>query len=502
MLRSWAWADRALASIARADTGRVPALAHVYAALWDQARSRRAGSDADFAGKYAAWSEASSASDDLLLVENLLDRVARPVAELRPPVIVILDGMTAAAGIELAGELTSRGGWIEGGRREDGREPVLATVPSITAISRTSLLTGALKSGDQTQEKSGFAAFWGRRKSALFHKASLAPDPGHSLASPVREAIASADTVVAVVLNAIDDALDKGKQGPAHWTPDQVTYLRPVLDEARRSGRPVILTADHGHVLDRGEGSPLVASESARHRTGTPRPGEITVRGPRVVEGKEIVAAVDEKIHYTPRRAGYHGGASLAEVVIPVIILAPSDSLLPSGWYPYDAAGHAPAWWDAPASRATRPTAPQGADSAKPPQPRRRRAVSVEPDGNALFDVTEAAPTRRKQTTPQVTLGYQVAASTRMASQRQTIPRAPAEADVAALIDALAQAGGRLTLAEAAAVTGQPAVRMSRYLAQVARLLNVDSYAVLNHSEADRLVELSLPLLRQQFLGR
>ena len=217
--------------------------------------------------------------------------------------------------------------------------------------------------------------------------------------------------------------------------------------------------------------------------------------------GQEIVAAVDEKIHYTPRRAGYHGGASLAEVVIPVIILLPSDSLLPSGWSAYDAAGHAPAWWDAPALRSAQPATAQAADSAKPAQPRRRRAAALEPDGNALFDVTEAAPAAPQQARPPVTLGGQVAASTRMASQRQTIPRAPAEADVAALIDALARAGGRLTLAEAAAVTGQPAVRMSRYLAQVARLLNVDSYAVLNHSEADRLVELSLPLLRQQFLG-
>jgi len=57
---------------------------------------------------------------------------------LRPPVIVVLDGMIAAAGIELAGELAGRGGWLEAGRREDGREPVLATVPSVTAISRTS----------------------------------------------------------------------------------------------------------------------------------------------------------------------------------------------------------------------------------------------------------------------------------------------------------------------------------------------------------------------------
>jgi PglZ domain len=502
MIRSWAWADRALASIARADTARVPELAHVYAALWERARDRRARLDTEFAGKYAAWTDASSASDDLLLVENLLDRIARPVAEQRPPVIVVLDGMTAAAGIELAGELTSRGGWLECGRREDGREPVLATVPSITAISRTSLLTGALKTGDQAQEKAGFAAFWGRRKSALFHKASLAPDPGHSLASQVRDAIASADTVVGIVLNAIDDALDKGKQGPAHWTLDQVGYLRPVLDEARRAGCPVILTADHGHVLDRGESASLAASESARYRTGTPGPGEITMRGPRVVDGEEVVAAVNEKIHYTARRAGYHGGASLAEVVVPVIILLPSDSLLPAGWYAYDAAGHAPAWWDAPASRATQLSAPgQAADPAKPAQSRRRRAATVAPDGDALFDVTEAAPTLRQQAQPSVTLGGQIVASPRMASQRQRIPRAPAETDVAALIDALARAGGRLTLPEAAAVTGQPAVRMSRYLAQVARLLNVDSYAVLNHSEVDRLVELSLPLLRQQFLG-
>ena len=50
-------------------------------------------------------------------------------------------------------------------------------------------------------------------------------------------------------------------------------------------------------------------------------------------------------------------------------------------------------------------------------------------------------------------------------------------------------------------MTGQPAVRMARYLAQVARLLNVDSYAVLNHLEAERSVQLSVPLLRQQFLG-
>ena len=311
MLRSWAWADRALASIARADTSRVPRLAQVYATLWDRARSRRAQLDADFARRLAAWTEASSASDDLLLVENLLDRIARPVAEQRLPVIVVLDGMTAAAGTALAGELTGRGGWLEAGRRDDGREPVLATVPSVTAVSRSSLLTGTLRTGGQAEESAGFAAFWGRRKSALFHKADLAPEPGRPLAGQVREQIAKADTVVGVVLNTIDDALDKGKPGPAHWTIDEVTYLRQVLDEARRAGRPVILTADHGHVLDRGQGpnggpgqphpANAAQSDTARYRFGVPGTGEITVRGPRVLIPGRAAGGEAAAVRSSPR---------------------------------------------------------------------------------------------------------------------------------------------------------------------------------------------------------
>ena len=273
------------------------------------------------------------------------------------------------------------------GRHEDGREPVLATVPSITAISRTSLLTGALKTGDQAAREAGLRRLLGQAEVRALPQGQISlPIPaipwlaGSAMRSPAPTPWSG------VVLNAIDDALDKGKQGPAHWASEQVTYLRPVLDEARRAGRPVILTADHGHVLDSGEGRtgprPAAPGERCRIRAaiatgGTPGPGEITVRGPRVVDGEEVVAAVDEKIHYTPRRAGYHGGASLAEVVIPVIILLPSDSLLPSGWCAYDAAGHAPAWWDAPASRChaargrarprTRPSRPSRAAGAQRP---------------------------------------------------------------------------------------------------------------------------------------
>jgi hypothetical protein len=503
MLRSWGWADLALSVIERADTSRLPRLAEAYARVWSQARARRAALDEVFARKLASWTESGSTTD-LICVENLLERVARPVAAKRLPVLVVLDGMSVAVGCGLADELTRRGTWLESGRRPDGREPVLATVPSVTAISRTSLLTGVLRVGGQLEERTGFTQFWSRHKSVLFHKGDLIPDPGKPLADQVRDAILDPDTVVGVVLNTIDDTLDRGKPGgPAHWTVQNVSYLSAVLDEARRAGRLVILTADHGHVLDRGQPPSPAKSDSARYRTGTPGPGEITVRGPRViVGGGAVVAAVDEALHYTPRKAGYHGGASAAEVVVPVITLLPSESLRPTDWSTYDAAGHAPAWWDAPPIREPQSTAPQEQPA---PARRKRQTAAVPDDGTALFGINEVvSPGVTATSAPSATgvsLGTQVVASSRMAAQRQFVRRAPDDAGVAALINGLVQAGGRLTLNEAATIVSEAPVRMSGYLAQVARLLNVDGYAVLQLTDGGRMVELNTQLLRQQFLG-
>jgi hypothetical protein len=517
MLRSWGWADRALTVIERADTSRVPRLSEVYRSLWQRARERRAALDDAFARKLANWTEAGS-DTDLVCVENLLDRIARPVATKRLPLIVVLDGMSVAAATELAEDFTARGSWQEAGRLADGREPVLATVPSVTAISRTSLLAGTLTSGGQPEENAGFAKFWARQKSVLFHKGDLAPEPGAPLASGVREAILDPVTVVGIVLNTIDDALDKGKPGgPANWAVETVTYLRAVLDEARRAGRPVILTADHGHVLDHGADINSAKSAAARYRTGgTAEKGEIVIRGPRVLTAgggtadAEVVAAVDENIHYTPRKAGYHGGASPVEVVIPVITLFPPDTQIPSGWTKYDAVGHAPAWWSIPsaaqppnrqqASPGTGSVLSTSAGSAPAPSasPSRKRVKpAAQDDSAALFGVSEVVKLERKA----ASLGTQVTESPRMAAQRSGIPRAPEETRVAALIDALVQAGGRLSRAEAAEIVGIANARMSGYLSQLMRLLNIDGYPVLQTLDAGQTVDLNVSLLRQQFFG-
>ena len=178
MLRDWAWADRALAVVASGGTGGCrswPPPTPCSARPWSSGGPGWTGS---FAQKLAAWTEVSASTDELLLVENVLERIARPVAERRLPLIIVLDGMSATVGSQLAEDIVAERRWIEVGRREDGREPVIATVPSITSISRTSLLSGKLRTGGQAEEHAGFAAFWRPRTSRLFHKGDLQGPPG------------------------------------------------------------------------------------------------------------------------------------------------------------------------------------------------------------------------------------------------------------------------------------------------------------------------------------
>ena len=485
MLRDWSWADRALA-VADGGSGRVPKLAAAYTMLCETVAQRRARLDRIFAQKFAAWTEVSASTDELLLAENVLDRIARPVAERRLPLIIVVDGMSATVGSQLAEDIAAERRWVEVGRREDGREPGIATVPSITSISRTSLLSGKLRRGGQAEEHAGFAAFWRPRTSRLFHKGDLQGPPGTALNPAVREAMHDSAAVVGVVLNTVDDALDHGREGDApQWRLSGIRYLRELLDEAARAGRPVILTSDHGHLPDRGAPVHDERSPSARYRTGAPGAGELTIRGPRVLtDGGEVVAAWDERIRYTPRKAGYHGGAAPSEVVVPVLVFVTSASITPRGWHVLDPAWQAPIWWNAPL-------------------PGSITAEAAEPDDDALFGVGEVMHRPQSPTAApsEPSLGRQVTGSALFASQRQLARRAPDPDHVASLIDRLIEAGGKIPVTVAAETVGEPPFRMSGYLAQVTRLLNVDGYAVIAVMDQGRTVGLNIELLRQQFQG-
>lgn len=262
--------------------------------------------------------------------------------------LVVVDGMSAAVATELV-ESAAAHGWTEVVREAGSRRGVLAGLPTMTEVSRASLLSGRRTRGGQDVERRGLKEVLGDR-ARLFHKADLAPAPGHDVARDVRDALLDAEVeVVVAVLNTVDDSLSSGTPGRTGWTIDAVTHLPQLLQHAGAASRTVVLTSDHGHVIDREPGVlRSAAGGSGRWRPveGTIHDDEVLLEGSRVqAPGGEAVAAVDEQLRYGRRAAGYHGGAALAEVAIPWVVIARPGSE-PSGYVRHESA--APHWWHEP----------------------------------------------------------------------------------------------------------------------------------------------------------
>lgn len=490
-----AWVDRALTVLWEGDADAGPIVSRAYREVCEAVRARRAAVDEEFAQRLAVWTKAASEQNPggALLIEQLLATVAVPLASAGAPLIVVLDGMSGAVAADLGEELTV-GRWVEVAP-ETRRSAAVSAVPSITRVSRASLLTGKLAPGDQPVEKDGFAAFWRRHRrdgAELFHRGDIAGQAGHRLSDTLMAAL-SGDTVVGVVLNTIDYALDHGREGDrTGWSVSDITFLPELLNAAFGYGRPVLVVSDHGHILDRfPDVGPVAApgAQSSRWRTGTPEPGEVALTGPRVGEGNgAVVVPWRDDIRYTQRRSGYHGGAALSEMTVPVLALVPSIEHLPSGWHLLTTDAVVPPWWEPASARTTLP-----AETVEAPV-RSRKRKAPEPEGMAPLFEEPPAPVSVART-----VGGAVVASDTYEAQRAFVPKPPAKEVVAAVIDALVEADGNLPLGTVATVAGRAARRPEFFAVTLERLLNVDQYPVVSLVDGDRRLKLDLELLRTQF---
>ena len=161
------------------------------------------------------------------------------------------------------------------------------------------------------------------------------------------ESVADPDhRVVGVVINAVDDHLAKGDQYRASWTTHQIRPVEELLEACRSSGRVVVLVSDHGHVLEREtEFRDVEGGERWRPATEEPADDEVLLQGPRVVtEGRRLLAPWSERVRFGMKKNGYHGGATLQEVVLPLGVFAPPDAASRlAGWR--EAAPEIPDWW-------------------------------------------------------------------------------------------------------------------------------------------------------------
>lgn len=493
-LADWGWVDRALDELWTGDDHADDQVSATYRRLVDAATRRRAELDEAFAARLAPWAThaAVHAPQGCLLVEDVLARVAVPVAAIRPPLVVVVDGMSAAAASDLGEELGTT--WYEVSPEADRRVAAVAAIPSVTVISRASLLCGELTDGGQPVERAGFEAFWKRhrKQATLFHQADIGGGAGSRLDPKVINALAG-DAVVGAVLNTIDDALDHGREKPG-WRVADVRFLPELLTQARNYGRPVLLVADHGHVLDRGQGGSPVSvtgDRGARWRTGgSPAAGEVALSGPRVLAGGgSVVMPWREDIRYAYRKAGYHGGATLAEMTVPVLAFVPTPEDLPPGWSPLPPEVVRPRWWEASTASSLTKSAPQ---PVPPAQPRKRKAAVQD---TALFEV--AAPASRMASDE--SLGARVVASEVYKGQKAFVAKAPDAAAVVRIIDGLAESGERMSLSAVAEMAGKAARRAEGLFATLQRLLNVEGYPVLELIDSGRRVRLNVQLLREQF---
>ncbi|QFQ96811.1 BREX-2 system phosphatase PglZ [Streptomyces phaeolivaceus] len=515
------WADLALEYIeAGGDPDSV--LKAAYDTLGARVRDRRRQIDANFARSLSGWTQDGTRPGAMLTVETFLDRVVGPVVrrgEERRVLLLVLDGMSAAIANELGEEL--RRSWAEfDPLAEDTprRRAMAAALPTVTAVSRTSLFAGTLMKGTQADEKRLFPALklWSGAPAAVFHKDDLRTETaGDTFGPALTEALTDGRTHVAVVLNAIDDRLAKEQKiGDGTWRVDDVPGLRDLLRVAAAQGMAVVVTSDHGHVVDRHGTKADATTEpaSARHRLPGGGPigeREIALTGPRVVwpePGASIVALWDADSRYTALKAGYHGGASLAEFTIPVLAFLPFGAEPPKGWR--ELGDQRPPWW-AP-EEAGRPVPGErsaqlvGAVPKKGAAKPRRKQPDPESLPDALFDVAPTAGGEDTLLTPTLVSRTEVLVKALLDSQTYQVQldglaRKPQQEQVHKALAALLDAGGTLPVTALAQRAGMPTTRGDGFAAVLRQLLNYDGVQVLETLPDGRTLRLHEGLLREQF---
>jgi hypothetical protein len=349
-------------------------------------------------------------------------------------------------------------------------------------------------SGDastETREFSAHAALQrasrARRPPVLFHKGMLLGSSGRGLSDEVRAALLDGEQrIVAAVINVVDDLLFKGDQLYPRWDLDAAPVAKELLDAARLAGRAVVLTSDHGHLLDDDTAfQGREAGERWREDTSAAAEGEVRVEGRRVLaQGRSsIVVPWSERIRYSGKKNGYHGGVSPQEMVLPLAVLTWGESAL-EGFR--EVANVYPPWWSEASATPVAP--PRPARQTAPVKP----AKPVPP----MFDLLEpekpaAAPSwlDRFFTSP-------VLLEQKALSHGRGLP---SDDEVRRLMLVLTERGDRMTRVALAQRMGMPPFRLAGLVAATRRLLNVDGLQVLDVDDASDTVILNRPLLGQQF---
>lgn len=471
--------------------------------------------DHQFATSLAEW----PATGRIIPIARALDRVAVAFLQGRPArrlLMLLLPGMAWTQTLELLASLdedASRWGPLAGSSPTTDAIPgpiVLATIPSISPISRSALLTGTrpdpgvLPGAGADARRLAAHVGLGRCTPAgpapLFHRNALADSAGSEVLAQIRD---PQTRFVAVILDPADAPLTDVARTPA-WRARSIRPFFELLDAARESGRAVLLASDHGHVpADRlqptGERgtrggarwrpwTPDAVVHDHETRFELPRPSEdepvheSPIWAPRGAQG--VIAIHDEEHSHGPAGAatGEHGGVTLAELVTPTLLL---------GWEGMDdhhrdpelaiRAAMPPRWWhlqvDTPAVAEAKPPR----STRKTPSPQLDLVPSTP---------TSSAPTSYHPHTRRLLDSPIFAERTPDPKQRELVVRA---------LEALLAHGASVDASSLARALSIPARRVGGFIVKASEALNVDGYAVLHFDPVAQRAELHVERLLQCF---
>ncbi|MCC6750665.1 MAG: BREX-2 system phosphatase PglZ [Deltaproteobacteria bacterium] len=493
--------------------------------------------DRRFARSLVSWIEADGPAQQVLPIDRAVARLAVRFLDERPErrlLVLLLDGMAWAQAVELLESLGHRAApwgplaWHASrhGRHGEGLYPVVfAALPTVTEVSRAAFFAGKPVVPGQGLDSQQDPVRWRAHREVLKYFSGPDAPPlllrseGHTRAggaSPeALNLVADPDRrVVALVVNAIDDAL---RGNPGHrvaWEVESIASLPDLLERAREHGRSVLLASDHGHVpADR------LVSVGPRSATGGARwrawagPEEVlgesevafALRGERIWAPKGargVVLLADDASRYGgSTHAGEHGGATLAEVVVPCLLLGCDDGLGTGGDDPALAvrAAHVPGWWCFDVREPVDVPGEASGEVPATPPPTRRTKSTVSEAQLPLLDVPAVSVAAQPGPVP---LGADGGVESPLASSAVLKARAPAgkvRDEVLRAATFLLERKGTCSADAFAAGLTIPRFRVEGFIAVLQEVLNVDGYEVLKYDPKAREVKLDPEKLRQLF---
>ena len=343
--------DQARASLAAGDS--CSQIASTYSEISSAVRDCREQENRRFAELMAVWLREERNVSSICFVEDFISRILQTVAEKNLVLLIVFDGLSFAVWNRLIEYLLHDDWNLLRPEADQYPRTAMAALPTVTEVSRTSLLCGSIIKGSSSIEKKGFSTHPGlikvssaKHSPRLFHKGDLSEGP--LLSKLFQASIANHNQrIVGAVFNAVDAQLSGSDQISVSWSTVELPLFKSMLREARDAKRVVVITSDHGHVVEAGTVQRArPGGDRWRPADGKKTRDEVQLQGRRVLppvgDKPSIFALWSERTRNFNRRNGYHGGASPQEVLVPLAVLTSNQAI--DGWV--QTSLDKPAWWN------------------------------------------------------------------------------------------------------------------------------------------------------------